>query len=86
MSFWLGVALLLIGFAAGLFIGGKYITSPSNQYSFDKIKVKGEGNQVTSQITASLKEAVQKPKRRILQRIFKSNHGKSKETQQKAAE
>jgi hypothetical protein len=80
MSFWLGVALLLTGFAAGLFIGAKYITRPSNQYSFDKIKVKGEGNQVTSQITASLKEAEQKPKGRILQRIFKRNNG-NKEAQ-----
>ncbi|HLO59055.1 MAG TPA: hypothetical protein VK172_14740 [Lentimicrobium sp.] len=72
MNAWQGLALLFVGFAAGLFLGAKYGTKPVNEYHFDKVKAKGKDNEITSIITP--REAEEKKKRfRLFKRKNRNN-------------
>lgn len=77
MNAWQALSLLFVGLAAGLFLGAKYGTKPINEYHFDKVKAKGEGNQITSVI----KQPETTGKKRKGIRIFKRK-SKSDETKQ----
>lgn len=63
MNTWQGLTFLLAGFSAGLFVGAKYVTKPINEYTFGKVKAKGQGNEVTAIIKPSQKEQPTKKKR-----------------------
>lgn len=78
MSAWQVIAILLTGFAAGLWIGAKYGTKPVNEYHFDKVKAKGEGNEIVNVIKPAGENKDEKKKRF---RLFKRKNRNDEQAQ-----
>jgi hypothetical protein len=72
MNLWQGITLLLVGFAAGLFLGAKFGNVP-NKYSFGKVKARGEGNEITSVIKPAVTTETKKKRFRIFKRKNRKN-------------
>ncbi len=75
MDLWTVLAFLAIGFAAGVFVGAKYINTPTTEYHLGKIKIKGENTITAPEINFRKPDEAEvvKEHKGLIKRILKRN-------------